>query len=158
MCAYIKCTYKSLLASFFSAAFTQKIPIVEFGSENNFFSPTSSFFDWYLCQQKKKKKKNRKNFNFILFSVRKKKAKNKKNRIGIESYRIEILERRGRNEANAFDKQRNTLGVYGRARNKVVSQLKCHFQLSLSSSSHCHGFEIERSYSTSSPSCSKQKP
>lgn len=69
-----------------------------------------------------------------------------KNRIGIE-----ILERRGRNGTNAFDKQRNTLGIYGRARNKVVSQLKCHFRLSLSSSYYCYCFDLEHEKRVTQP-------
>jgi hypothetical protein len=95
MCAYIKCTYKFSLFLHFTLT-QNNTKNVEFGSENNFFSPTSKkalSIDIYA-----RTKENRKNFNFVLFSLR-----------SIEKF----LGRRGRNEANAFDKQRNTLGIYG---------------------------------------------
>lgn len=97
MCAYIKCTYKFQLA--FLHALTQKNSDVEFGSENNFFSPTSKKKLFRLIFMPAKK--NRKNFNFILEKSGKKKNRSEK-----------IVESRGRNETNAFDKQRNTLVEY----------------------------------------------
>lgn len=112
MCAYIKCTYKfPLFFVFLLHALTQQ-------HSNGRIWLRKKFLLTHFKQRKKRKKlfrlifmlakENRKNFNFVL---------TKKTKKSDEEEELEILEARAeeqrkKNEANAFDKQRNTLGKY----------------------------------------------